>query len=272
MSGPDPRIFGIPASDAPVVAIVRRGPSDWCHMGRWDLSNDTYHPGAWFRGVIYPQKCDLSPDGRFLLYSAMKVGSDWAAGEIYEAIARLPWLSALAAWNSGTTYTRGMHFVARAEDGDVGAPDVGDVAGCPYGLRLTRPDQFAVERRRGWNESWSTGPRESGGPWDEQRRVEMVKGHPALDLALHVDGRYAAFRTGKPSDGAPAYWISSGDDREVLTDVQWADWDVSGRLLVATSGGRLEARSVTGGATADVADLGPLSPQPEPAPDWASKW
>ena len=69
----------------------------------------------------------------------MKVGSDWPAGDIYEAVSRLPWLTALAAWNSGTTYTRGMHFAGRPEQGNSGAPDVGDLAGCPYGLRLNQP-------------------------------------------------------------------------------------------------------------------------------------
>ena len=272
MSGPAPRIFGIPATAAPVVAIIRRGPSDWCHVGRWDTSANTYEPGAWFRGTIYPQKCDLSPDGRLFLYSAMKVGSDWPAGDIYEAVSRLPWLTALAAWNSGTTYTRGMHFAGGPEQSNAGVPDVGDVAGCPYGLRLNLPEQFAVERRRGWSESSATPSRESGGHWDEQRRVEMVKRHPTLDVTLHVDGRYAAFRSGDPADGPPTYWISSGDDIQVLEGVQWADWDASGRLLAAASDGRLEARSVTGGSAVEVADLSRPSARPESTPDWATQW
>lgn len=269
-----PRIFGIGAADAPTVAVIRRGPSDWCHIGRWDLESDTYGPGAWFRGTLYPQKCDLSPDGRWLVYSAMKVGSDWPAGDIYEAISRLPWLTALAAWNSGTTYTRGIHFTADRSETDVGPPDVGDYAPClaRYGLRWTRPEQFAVEHRRGWQESEGTAPRDAGGAWDEKRRVEMVKAHPTRDLALHVEGRYAGFRAGDPNDGPPMYWLGPDEDVELLDDVQWADWDAHGRLLVATFGGLLQARSLAGEATVEVADLGQVSPQPALAPDWGQRW
>ena len=274
MSAPgSPRIYGIPASAAPVVAIIRRGPSDWCHIGRWDLADDIYEPGAWMRGTVYPQKCDLSPDGRWLLYSAMKVGSGWPAADIYEAISRLPWLTALAAWNSGTTHTRGMHFVADPAERNVGPPDVGAYRPeASYGLTLTQPRQFAVEHRRGWMKSETTAPRIVGGPWDEKRRVEMVKRHPTRDLALHVEGRYAAFRAGDPNDGPPLYWLSSGEDMQLLDDVQWADWDAQGRLLVATVGGLLQARSIAGEATVEVADLAQLSPQPAPAPDWAAQW
>ena len=63
-----PRIFGIPATEAPVVALIRRGPSDWCHVGRWDVETMDFQPGSWLRGTIYPQRCDLSPDGRWLCY------------------------------------------------------------------------------------------------------------------------------------------------------------------------------------------------------------
>lgn len=268
-----PRIFGIPASASPVVAILRRGPSHWCHVGRWDLADGTYEPGAWMRGTIYPQKCDLSPDGRWLLYSAMKVGSDWPAGDIYEVISRLPWLTALAAWNSGTTYTRGIHFVADPMESNVGAPDVGDYRpDVGYGLRLTQARQFAVEHRRGWKESEATPPRDAGGLWDEKRRVEMVKRHPTEDLTLHVEGRYAAFRAGDPKDGPPMYWLSSDRDIQLLDDVQWADWDARGRLLAATRNGRLEMRSIGGQTAVVVADLSQLVPDSEPAPPEAHRW
>jgi hypothetical protein len=266
-----PRIFGIPAVEAPIVAVIRRGPSDWVHVGRWNTEEDKYEPGAWLQGVIYPQKCDLSFDGRWFAYSAMKVGSDWPAGDIYEAISRLPWLTALAAWNSGSTYTRGLHFVADPAESNVGEPDVGD-AGPPttrYGLRWTRPEQFAVERRRGWQESAETLPRDAGGHWDEHRRVEMFKLHGAF--ALHVEGRYAAFRAGAPDDGPPVYWVTRRDEIEVLEGVHWADWDVRGRLLMATTAGQLLA-GLPGDTPVEIADLSGLEPGPRPAPHWAGEW
>ncbi len=269
-----PRIYGIVANEAPVVAIIRRGPSDWCHVGRWDLKRDTCEPGAWFRGVIYPQKCDLSPDGRWLVYSAMKVGSDWPAGDIYEAISRLPWLTALAAWNSGTTYTRGMHFVDDPAQSDVGDPDVGDMRPClrRYGLRWTLPEQYAVERRRDWVESAASPPRREGEWWDERRRAIMAKAQPDGPNVLHVEGRYAAFRTGEPYVDAPLYWLDRGDEIEMLEGVQWADWDPSGRLLVATNDGRLGIWLPGEGSQEVIVDLSDMKPAAQQAPAWASEW
>lgn len=269
-----PRVFGIPAAEAPIVAVIRRGPSDWVHVGAWSTADDTYESGAWFRGVINPQKCDLSPDGRWFAYSAMKVGSDWPAGDIYEAVSRLPWLTALAAWNSGTTYTRGVHFVADPAESNVGEPDVGDATPLleRYGLCWTRAGQFAVEHRHGWQESADTPSRDAGGHWDEKRSVEMVKPRPGGSEALHVEGRYAAFRTGEPHDGPPVYWINSGDDIAVLEGVQWADWDSNGRLLTATADGRLLTKALIDGDPVEIADLGSLEPEALAPPEWAGEW
>lgn len=276
-----PRLYGIPAAEAPVVAVMRRGPTDWWHLGRWDTERDIFESGAWFRGALYPQKCDLSPDGRWLAYSALKVGPSWPAGSIYEAISRLPWLEALAAWEAGTTYTRGFHFDPSApHESDLGDPDVGDAGPClqRYGLRLNPVEQFSVERRRGWVESADTSPRDTGGPWDEHRSVEMVKPQPASGArhVLHVDGSYAGFRTFPEARTPTTYFATALDSEDVvvLDDVQWADWDRRGRLLVATHAGALEAREVDAGSMRTVFrhDLAELQPEPEAAPAWAGEW
>lgn len=277
-----PRIFCIPARNASLAAVLRRGPTEWWQVGKWDLGRLEYEPGSWFHGTLYPQKCDLSPDGRWLLYSAMKQGAVWAAGDIYEAISRLPWLTALAAWNAGTTYTRGLHFDATPGPSQAGDPDVGDATPClrRYGIKLTRPVQFAVERRRGWGETADTAPRERGGVWDEQRQVEMQKPQPGGDsgCVLRVEGSYAAFR-GMPDAREPATYSLSGDQElHVLEGIQWADWDTGGRLLVATTSGRLEVRRVDSvkGATEDdplfAVDLATAIPDTQPPPAWAKDW
>ncbi len=271
-----PRIFCIPAAEAPIVAVLRRGPTKWFHVGKWDTSTPAYEPGAWFHGTLYPQKCDLSPDGRWLAYSAMKPGADWAGGEVYEAISRLPWLDALAAWEAGTTYTRGMHFDGEAGVCAMGEPDVGDARPAlrRLGIKITRPIQFAVERRRGWSESPATPPRAEGGPWDEHRSVEMRKERSRGGTVLHVTGGYAAFRVLPSHHDPAAYFLSVGEDLGALDDVQWADWDDAGRLLVATTSGRLQIREVVGLEHRVVFehDLASLEPHPEAPPGWALEW
>jgi hypothetical protein len=258
-----------------VVAVIRRGPTDWCHLGRWDLAAGRYEPGAWIRATIYPQKCDLSPDGRWFAASILKPNADWPAGDIYEAVSRLPWLTALAAWNAGTTYTRGIHFADGPGESALGDPDVGDAAPIleRYRLDLYRPVQFAVERRRGWVESADTPPRDRGGAWDERRMVTMEKRQPGDGVwTLLVTGGYGGHRTMPAWYGPAEYALSDGADLEMLGGVQWAEWDQWGRLLVATTSGRLQVRDPRGGAMPFDADLTRLRPDPQAPPAWAGEF
>jgi hypothetical protein len=69
------RLFVIPARDKPGAIIIRRGPSAWYHLILWETrrkNRDLFTNGAWFRGRIYPEKCDLSPDGNLFVYFAFQ--------------------------------------------------------------------------------------------------------------------------------------------------------------------------------------------------------
>ena len=66
------RLFVIPARDVAKAVIIRRGPSAWHHLIAWDTKRDVFEHGAWFRGRIYPERCDLSPDGELFLYFALQ--------------------------------------------------------------------------------------------------------------------------------------------------------------------------------------------------------
>jgi hypothetical protein len=207
-TAPPARLFGIPATRAPIVAVFRRGPTSWSHVGRWDVARGVYESGAWIRASLYPQRCDLSSDGRWLCYFTHKMPGRWKAGSTYVALARLPWLSALAAWGTHGTWTRGAHFVDDPDAWNVGERDEGDAAPCraKFGLVATRRATFAVERRRGWTETAGTPPREADDVWDERRAsaVTMEKPCPRRDdgVRLRVRGYFAAFREGRAKDVA----------------------------------------------------------------------
>jgi hypothetical protein len=275
---PPPRLFGIPATRAPIVAVLRRGPSDWSHVGRWDVARGVYEPGAWIRANLYPQRCDLSPDGRWLCYFTLKMPGRWKAGSTYVAISRLPWLTALAAWGTNGTWTRGAHFVDDPSAWNVGEPDEGDVGPCRrrFGLAVTRPATFAVERRRGWTETPDTPPRTADDVWDERRAgtVTMEKARPKRDgrLRLRVRGYFAAFREGAPK--VVAYEIVTGEQVTALDDAQWADWDAAGRLLVATRDGRLQVRELSerGSRVLSEANAAAETPRPQAPPAEALRW
>jgi len=268
-----PRIHCLPATAAPVVAVLRRGPSNWSHVGRWDLERGIYEPGAWLRGRLFPRRSDLSPDGRWLCYFAQKPGATWEHGDTYIAVSKLPWLTALHASGTDGTWTRGCHFT---EGRDANRKD--GTLPIPFGLEPTPAAQFASERRRGWAESPDSPPRDPKDIWDQRRNARLQKPQPHGERILHVESLGWAggeFGVEQAVDGLRvSYALEDGVDLKTLDDLQWADWDATGRLLVATRDGRLQIRELTG-PDADVvfeADLKAFTPEPTPAPAEARSW
>jgi hypothetical protein len=254
--------------------VFRRGPTEWSHVGRWDLEAGRYEPGAWLRGRIFPRRSDVSPDGRFLCYFAHKPTATWEHGDAYVAVSKLPWLAALHAFATCGTWTRGYHFT---EDGGSGAPEA-DALPIPWGLRSIPAVQFATERRRGWEEAPDSPPRDPADTWDERRNARLRKRQPGGERVLCVESLGWAggeFGVDQAVDGLRVhYWLEADGEIEPLPDLQWADWDAGGRLLAATRSGQLQLRVLDGnrGTVAFEADLSALAPSPAPAPEWARHW
>jgi hypothetical protein len=102
---PPPRLFVIAASAAHEAVIFRKGPADWCHIIRWNTADDSFHRGAWIKGRIYAERCDLSPNGKLLLYFALQGGRYRTTYRgSYTAVSRSPWLKALVLWAEGDTW------------------------------------------------------------------------------------------------------------------------------------------------------------------------
>lgn len=112
MSVPPPRLFVIMAKSAHVAIVIRRGPSSWTQLTLWNTDSDELTEGAWFHGRIFPEKCDLSPNGELFVYAAYK-GNRFQTSytDSWTAVSRPPWLHALALWPMGTTYGGGGRFV-----------------------------------------------------------------------------------------------------------------------------------------------------------------
>lgn len=269
-----PRIYCIPATDAPVVAVFRRGPTNWFHVGRWDLASRRYEPGAWFGGRIFPRRSDLSPDGRLLCYFAHKRSATWEHGEAYVAVSKLPWLTALYAFPTCGTWTRGYYFT---EDRNLENAEGAELP-IRYGLRSIPVVQFANEQRRGWSEAVDSPHRARGDAWDERRNARIQKRQPGGDRLLRVESLGWAggeFGVDQAVDGMRvAYWLETTGDIQSLDHVQWADWDRNGHLLVATRSGKLQVWNPDDDGSTPLfdEDLSSLAPEPAPAPAWARQW
>ena len=269
-----PRIYCIPATTAPIVAVFRRGPTSWSHVGRWDLEARRYEPGAWLAGRIFPRRSDLSPDGRFLCYFAHKPSATWEHGEAYVALSKLPWLTALHAFGTCGTWTRGYYFT-EADDSE--SPEAAKLP-VPYGLRSISVVQFANERHRGWEEAADSPPRDPRDAWDERRNSRIQKRQPGGDRVLCVESLGWAggeFGVDQAVDGLRVgYWLEVNGEIKLLSDLQWADWDRDGHLLVATRSGKLQVWNLEADGSEVVfeEDLSLSEPNPTPAPAWAQQW
>ncbi len=86
--------------------------SGGARRGHGKTDTDAVSHGAWLRGRIYEDKCDLSPDGQLFVYAAFKgARSKISYTDSWTAVSRPPWLHALVFWPMGTTYGGGGRFV-----------------------------------------------------------------------------------------------------------------------------------------------------------------
>jgi len=109
-----PRLYALLASDAPVGIVFRRGPSKLVRVFLWDRERDTFKPGQLFKGKIYPDRSDLSPDGRYMIYFALGgVGRFISTTKgTWTAISRAPSLTAIALWGQGDAWGGGGMFTS----------------------------------------------------------------------------------------------------------------------------------------------------------------
>jgi hypothetical protein len=105
------KLFVIHAREAPTAVIIRRGPSKWCHIISWSTKTNVIEHGAWVKGRIHSEKCDLSFDGKLFVYFLHKEGyTPDRLPNSWTALSRPPWLTALSLWPQGDTYYGGGRF------------------------------------------------------------------------------------------------------------------------------------------------------------------
>lgn len=281
---PPARLDVILARAAHCAVMIRRGPTAWTRLSLWHTDTDTFEHGQWFRGRIYAERSDLSPDGRLFIYFAAKntgytidPQTDYATSWI--AVSRPPYFTALALWNVGTTYCPGALF---EDNHTVWLPfSAGDAAAHPNHppKRLTfltdkpldTPPFFYRLERDGWQ-------RETGKEaipvawWVPKRGQESVywsKTHPSSRFQLVLERRMIGY------ESRLTYFIAHPERHTLVTldDFSWADWDHRGRLVGAWHGQILALNPEAPNEEVIVLeDVNDQQPDPQPAPDWAQHW
>ncbi len=111
-----PRLHVILSREAQTGLVIRRGPSKQVLLVGWNRKTDSFIPGQWLKGRIYERRCDLSPDGRHLIYFAMNGKWKGEMGGSWTAVSRPPWLTALHiygwgdCWNGGGLFTSNTSY------------------------------------------------------------------------------------------------------------------------------------------------------------------
>ena len=180
------------------------------HVSR-DLEAPAYEPGAWLRGTIYPQRCDLSPDGRWFAYFALKASAVGARRHVHRdrdgcpGSRRSPGGGSAARGPAASSSSMTGRCSTSTSQTSATSARCANASGPAVARRLLRgrtPSRLVRDRR---DSSASRGRR-----WDERRgdRIVMEKAR-----------RARAARTASPSGDV------RGDPR--------APWDLHGREVRA---------------------------------------
>ena len=98
-----------------MAVAIRRGPSRHTAVVGWDRATDRFKVGQWLYGRIYERRCDLSPDGKHLVYFAMNGRWDSRARGAWTAISKAPYLKALTLLAKGDCRHGGGLFASSKE-------------------------------------------------------------------------------------------------------------------------------------------------------------
>jgi hypothetical protein len=263
------------------------------------MGTDTFEPGAWFPGHLYPERSDVSPDGAHLIYlaadfSAHRLALDF--GQSWTAVSKAPWLTALAAWKNDMVYYGGGYFetdikVRVNEPRGLDSPLVPP----PPGLAVDFANFGSYHRqvldrlaRLGWEVVSVRAPSDGMSPWNEGTDAVLRKRQPGRPADSRGGGVFLEMTSSSPGytphDACTFALVNSGGgggkDSLPVPGATWADWDQRGRLVYAKEG-KLFAVNVAatlpaaGGAalpSVELADFNPSKPHRTKSPAWARKW
>jgi hypothetical protein len=247
--------------------IIRRKPSKCFHIISWDTGNDDLVHGSWFRGKIFPEDCDLSWDGRWMVYLAIG-----ANGATWSGICQPPWLRTSAdVRNVGPVGGGGVfpdERTLRSNDRlwDRSLREFSNSKDIPFTIEHLEStgETFPVLARRLARDGWKR-----GGPL-RRDRVVFLKDEPHSTLYLEDPGW-----SWQPSPRHPVLrmfyrgWVHrhifefqlEGSDL-LDPDVDWATWSSAGDLLVARKGSvlRYSLAGLANGSPDFSCDLEGLTP------------
>ena len=260
------QLFFIVARQANVALILRRGPSKWVQLIKWNIDQDSFETGQWFHGRVYESKCDVSPDGKRFVYFARKERRN-AQHTTWTAVSNIPYFTAVAFIPNGNhSYGGGGMFKSNSSV----AVNINDLYPEVSGLSIKNLnlsvsyESILMERLKiyGWDPiSYLS---ERGLTKGKINTVKFNKDLTRSDCQLELDLDPDDFKN------KSFHIIKNGIAHDLRCD--WADVDHSGRLLLSRQG-RLFWADIRDHIDFNlIADFTDNRPQEVKTPEWAKRW
>ena len=215
--------------DSDTAVVIRRGPSKHTCILSWNTRTDEVRVTQWLKGRIYERRSDISPDGKYWIYFAMNGHWSSEAKGSWTAIARAPWLKAVAlmpkgdCWNGGGLFLDKRSYwlnVGYGHEDALGTDEVKRVDP-PKGLQYFGGECLTVYYNRLMRDGWTRTGRTENGRHDAITyfEKELPQGG-TLRKICHE-------QVGAPK-GKGCYWdehelVSKSGDQSSYPDWEWAE-------------------------------------------------
>jgi len=241
------RLHVLLAREAPLAVVIRRGPARRVGVFAWNRETGEVSPGQWLKGRLYERRCDLSPDGKHLIYFAMNGRwQDPVSKGSWTAISRAPWLKAVAFYPWGDCWGGGGLFLDNRHYWLNGGGGPGPTGWEAHGL--ARDESFRPE---GYGNGECLGvyfPRLMRDGWERLNydpASPRVKPYETVDFRKPLAGGWVLWKTAHAGDAPPGratYWDThwlEGAAGELIERPGW-DWaERDGDDLLFAEAGRL---------------------------------
>jgi hypothetical protein len=228
------------AKAAPTLVILQRKRAKLFHVITLDTQTHQVTEGSWFRGVLYGINCDVSFDGRYMVYMARGTR---LRGATWSGVCRLPWLKTLVhvenLFAGGGCFagprqlaTRGWDHGALVASEEIPFKVARDAAhhfGDELGVIHSR---FARDGFTRLGENWGSEEKVAGKTYrvacigDDGWGSRPGRGYPMLQV------RYLGYL----GDGAHTFGFTLEEHPQIVEGASWATWDAGKTLWVARPG------------------------------------